>query len=163
MSGTYAAPTHSPFGGTPRAGGTASSGGHVPPLPSYTGGSGGSGGGPSTTLWIVLAGIVAVVVVAAALIVSLGGADDEQGGGSSTTDTTTDTTTGTGGYTPQIESNFLSSCTEGGAVSQDVCQCAFDAIEADVPFDRFMEIDQELTDDPDAQPQELVDIMAACG
>ena len=113
-------------------------------------------------MWIVLAGIVAVVVVAAALIVSLGGADDEQGGGSSTTDTTADSTTGTGGYTPQIESNFLSSCTEGG-VSQDVCQCAFDGIEADVPFDRFLEIDQELTDDPDAQPQELVDIMAACG
>jgi hypothetical protein len=136
-----------------------SSGGHTPPLAPYTGG--GTGGGDNRTLWIALAALVAVAVVALVAFTQLGGDDDNAGGGGNGSRTTT-TESGTGGYTPEIEANFLDSCTGGGAVSDSVCQCTYDTIEAEIPFDRFMEIDAELNENPDAQPQELVDIVNQC-
>jgi actin-like ATPase involved in cell morphogenesis len=159
--GAFGTPPPTPFGGTPRAGslGGMSSGGHTPPLAPYTGG--GTGGGDNRTLWIALAALVAVAVVALVAFTQLGGDDDNAGGGGNGSRTTT-TESGTGGYTPEIEANFLDSCTGGGAVSDSVCQCTYDTIEAEIPFDRFMEIDAELNENPDAQPQELVDIVNQC-
>jgi actin-like ATPase involved in cell morphogenesis len=159
----YGAPGSTPFGGTPRAGGSplgaVSSGGH-PPLAPYADGPGPGGGGTGNrNLWIALGALVAVVLVAVVAFTQLGG-DDETGGGGTGTQTTT--TEAAGGYTPQIEANFLASCTSGGQVSEEVCQCSFDKIEAEIPFERFMEIDAELNENPDAQPQELVDIVTEC-
>jgi hypothetical protein len=137
-----------------------SSGGH-PPLAPYADGPGPGGGGTGNrNLWIALGALVAVVLVAVVAFTQLGGDDDETGGGGTGTQTTT--TEAAGGYTPQIEANFLASCTSGGQVSEEVCQCSFDKIEAEIPFERFMEIDAELNENPDAQPQELVDIVTEC-
>jgi len=160
----YGAPAPTPFGGTPRAGGSplggVSSGGH-PPLAPYASGSGPGGGGTGNrNLWIAVGALVAVVLVAVVAFTQLGGDDDETGGGGTGSETTT--TEAAGGYTPQIEANFLASCTSGGQVSDEVCQCSFDKIEAEIPFERFMEIDAELSENPDAQPQELVDIVTEC-
>jgi molecular chaperone DnaK len=159
----YEAPAPTPFEGTPRAGasplGGISSGGH-PPLAPYATGSGPGGGGTGNrNLWIALGALVAVVLVAVVAITQLGD-DDETGGGGTGSRTTT--TAAADDYTPQIEANFLASCTAGGQVSEEVCQCSFDRIEAEIPFERFMEIDAELTENPDAQPQELVDIVTEC-
>jgi actin-like ATPase involved in cell morphogenesis len=159
----FGAPPPTPFGGTPRAGslGGISSGGHTPPLAPYTGGR--NAGGDNRTLWIALGALVAVAVVALVAFTQLGGDDDAGGGGNGSQTTTTESGTGAnGGYTPEIEANFLDSCTGGGAVSDSVCQCTYDTIEAEIPFDRFMEIDAELNENPDAQPQELVDIVTRC-
>jgi actin-like ATPase involved in cell morphogenesis len=159
----YGAPAPTPFGGIPRAGasplGGISSGGH-PPLAPYAAGSGPGGGGTGNrNLWIALGALIAVVLVAVVAFTQLGG-DDETGGGGTGSQTTT--TAAAADYTPQIEANFLASCTAGGQVSEAVCQCSFDRIEAEIPFERFMEIDAELTENPDAQPQELVDIVTEC-
>ena len=67
-----------------------------------------------------------------------------------------------GDYNATIERNFMDSCTSDAEPGEAVCQCAYDQIEATVPFDRFVEIDEQLNDDPDARPQELVDIITEC-
>jgi hypothetical protein len=160
-TGAYAAPAQAPFGGTPRAGasplGGISSGGHAPLPPYAAGGPGGGGGSGNRTLWIALGALVAVVLVAVVAVTQLGGDDDS----ADDDGTRTTTTESASGYTPQIEENFLASCT-GGEVSDEICQCTYDKIEAEVPFDRFVEIDAELDENPDAQPPELVDIVDRC-
>ena len=83
------------------------------------------------------------------------------GGGGGSPGPRTTTTTQAAGYGPQLENEFLQSCSSNGA-DQGVCQCAYDKFEADVPFSRFVEIDHELDKNPKAQPKELVDILSEC-
>ena len=57
----------------------------------------------------------------------------------------------------------MASCTDEAEPGEAVCQCVYDKIEATVPFDRFVEIDEQLNENPDApRPQELVDILTEC-
>jgi hypothetical protein len=154
------APTPAPFGGTPRAGtsplGGVSSGGHPPVQP----GNVSLGGGTNRLLWIA-AGVLAVVgVIALILLFGQGGGDDDSSG--TTTSEATSTTAEASGYNATIEANFMNSCTADAQPGEAACQCIYDKIEATVPFDRFVEIDQQLTDDPSARPPELIDIFDQC-
>jgi len=119
------------------------------------------GGGTNRLLWIA-AGVLAVVGLVG-LVILFGGGDDGGGGGDGG-DTITATTPieEAGDYNAAIERNFMDSCTSDAEPGEAVCQCAYDQIEATVPFDRFVEIDEQLNDNPDARPQELVDIITEC-
>ena len=67
-------------------------------------------------------------------------------------------------YNAEVEKNFIETCTdEGGDDLQDVCQCAYDSFEREIPFDRFQRVDERLADDPDAQlPDEFLDLYTDC-
>src|SRR5262245_3220631 len=159
--GAGSGPAPTPFGGTPRAGGSplggVSSGGH-PPVPA---GNVSMGGGSNRTLWIAAA--VLAVVGLVGLVILFGKGDD--GGGGDRRNTTGPTTTPVeqaDGYNATVERNFMDSCTADAEPGEAVCQCAYDQIEATVPYERFVEIDEELNQNPDARPQELVDILTEC-
>jgi hypothetical protein len=118
------------------------------------------GGGTNRILWIA-AGVLAVVgLIGLILLFGQGGGDDDSGG--TTTSEATSTTEEASGYNADIEANFMNSCTETAQPGQAVCQCIYDKIVATVPFDRFVEIDQQLNEDENARPQELVDIATEC-
>ena len=159
--GAGSGPAPTPFGGTPRAGtsplGGVSSGGH-PPVPA---GNVSMGGSSNRMLWIAAA--VLAVVGLVGLVILFGQGND--GGGDDRLNTTGPTTTPieqAESYNATIEQNFMDSCTADPEPGQAVCQCAYDQIEATVPFERFVEIDEELNQNPDARPQELVDILTEC-
>jgi hypothetical protein len=141
--GPTGGPATAPFGAMPRAGaaplGGVPSGGHPVPHGAHVAARGGN-----RNLWIALAAIAAVALIVV-IVLSQGG---DSGSGSS-------------GYTAEVESAFVSSCTANGSPDA-MCQCAYDEFEATVPFERFEEIDADLRDDPTAVPPELVDIFTEC-
>jgi hypothetical protein len=118
------------------------------------------GGGTNTLLWIAAA-VLAVVGLVGVVLLFSGGDDDDGGSDGSTTSATTPIEQADG-YNATIERNFMDSCTADAEPGEAVCQCAYDELEATVPFDRFVEIDEELNENPDARPQELVDILTEC-
>jgi actin-like ATPase involved in cell morphogenesis len=141
--------------------------------------SGGGGGGDNRTLWIIV-GVVAViaVVLIAIAAVSGGGGDDEAGSetdsGTDTTESTTGTTTadttgGDSGYDSEaLREQFVDGCTGAATgvdtgASEDICQCAYDGIAEQVPFDEFVQYSSEAASDPDAAiPPEVLSVMTDC-
>ena len=106
--------------------------------------------------------LIAVIVIVVALT---GGGDDESGGGGSGG--------GTGGgeasgYTQEVEEGFVSECTSQAA-TQAQCECAWDGVVEQIPFERFAEIEDDIAaeraagrePDPTAYP-ELVEVMSGC-
>lgn len=67
-------------------------------------------------------------------------------------------------YNAEVERNFIQTCTDqGGDDLQDVCQCAYDSFEQNIPFDRFQRVDQRLSDDPNAElPDDFLDLYTDC-
>ena len=67
-------------------------------------------------------------------------------------------------YNAEVEQNFIQTCTDqGGDDLQDVCQCAYDAFEENIPFDRFQRVDERLSDDPNAElPDDFLDLYTDC-
>jgi hypothetical protein len=119
-----------------------------------------SGPADNKVLWIVL-GVVAAVAVIVILVVSLGGDDDPSetgsggGGGGG----------GGEGYTPEVEQEFIDACVgQAGEAGRSNCQCTYDELEANVPFDRFAELETQLAsfEEGDELPQELLDAVTAC-
>ncbi len=67
-------------------------------------------------------------------------------------------------YNAEVEENFIQTCTDqGGDDLQDVCQCAYDSFEQNIPFDRFQRVDERLSDDPNAElPDDFLDLYTDC-
>jgi hypothetical protein len=70
-------------------------------------------------------------------------------------------------YDARTEDDFMATCTAdadelGFARSAPFCRCAYDAIRAEVPYDRFLAIDEALQADPAAVPDEIDRIRTAC-
>jgi hypothetical protein len=70
-------------------------------------------------------------------------------------------------YDARIEDDFMATCTRdaedlGFTRAEDYCRCAYDGIREDVAFDRFLEIDRALQDDPTAVPEQVDRIRTAC-
>ena len=101
----------------------------------------------------------AVLAVGAAFVLLGGGGDDDPGREVATENDsddenetpttvgvdpgvslTTSTPTTAAGYTPDVEARFVESCDADS--SRDFCQCAFDAIEAQIPFEVFRQADE---------------------
>jgi hypothetical protein len=121
-----------------------------------------AGPADNKVLWLVL-GVVAAVAVIVILVVTLGGDDDpvatgsgDGGGGGGGG--------GAEGYTAEVEQDFIAACVgQAGEAGRASCQCTYDELEANVPFERFAELESELaSSDSDELPQELVDAVTAC-
>ena len=70
-------------------------------------------------------------------------------------------------YDAAIEDDFMSTCTadaeaQGFTRAADFCGCAYAAIVAEVPYDRFLEIDAALAADPSAVPGPIDRIRTTC-
>jgi hypothetical protein len=70
-------------------------------------------------------------------------------------------------YDAAIEDDFMTTCTadaeaQGFTRAGDFCRCAYDAIRRDIPFERFLEIDEALATDPSAVPGPIDRIRTAC-
>ncbi len=118
--------------------------------------------------------IVLVVVVVVALVGAVAVLlTRDDGATSAVTTQNTATSTGltsppleggapSGGYDAEVEANFIETCTDQ-AGARDVCQCAYDGFEREIPFDRFQEVDDRLRDDPGADlPDDFVQIYTEC-
>lgn len=69
-------------------------------------------------------------------------------------------------FTADTRSGFMAACSvplEDSRLVSDICQCVFEETQAEVLFDRFAEIDQELKENPE-QPlsDEITGIIADC-
>lgn len=100
----------------------------------------------------VIIGVAGVLVLAAAVVGGILYLRDE--------DPATD-------YDAAIEDDFMTTCTadaeaQGFTRAGDFCRCAYDAIVADIPFERFLEIDAALATDPSAVPGPIDGIRTAC-
>jgi molecular chaperone DnaK len=136
--------------------------------------AGGSASKPDNkVLWIVVGvvGLIALILIVVAL--AGGGGDDDASGGTAGTaspDTTdggsTDTTIDpTAGYNEATEAGFIQGCTgeltdESTGATEAQCQCAWDEIEATIPFDEFVTLSAEASGDE--VPEELMTIMVGC-
>ncbi|HET6949845.1 MAG TPA: hypothetical protein VFI47_05705 [Acidimicrobiales bacterium] len=65
------------------------------------------------------------------------------------------------GYADDLRDDFVAACAAGA--STDVCRCLYDALEENVPFERFEEIDRQIREDPTAIPPDVVELAAGCG
>lgn len=89
-------------------------------------------------LWRVGVGVLTVVAVAC-------GDDDEDES-----------------YGEQLRRDFVSDCTDSGT-DRPVCTCLYDALEAEVPFDRFQELDQALRDGTTTEvPESIQEMVISC-
>ena len=100
----------------------------------------------------LVVGLVAVVGLAAAVVGGILFLRDE--------DPPTD-------YDARTEDDFMATCTAdaeelGFTRAADFCRCTYDDIRADIPYDRFVAIDEALQADPAAVPEEIDRIRTAC-
>ena len=67
-------------------------------------------------------------------------------------------------YNAEVEENFIQTCTDqGGEDLQDVCQCAYEAFEENIPFERFQRVDHRRAGDPNAElPHDFLDLYPDC-
>jgi hypothetical protein len=96
-------------------------------------------GGTSTVRAHVRRGLLGALVV----LTSCGGGGDQDGYGSDHRD------------------DFVADC-ESGDVSTQTCGCFYDRMAAEVPFDRFEAVDEELQDSKVDPPADLAALAAAC-
>jgi hypothetical protein len=74
-------------------------------------------------------------------------------------------------YDDAVRDRFLSACTEdGGDPVRSTCECIYAKVEAEIPFDRFEEIDAQLAEQAGARepgaplelPSDIEAIRVAC-
>lgn len=69
-------------------------------------------------------------------------------------------------YAEQNRKDFLAACADpltDDLLDIELCQCVFDAIQAEIDFARFTEIEQTLVDNPRAKlPADVVELVADC-
>lgn len=70
-------------------------------------------------------------------------------------------------YDDAVADQFLSVCTAdatdlGFTAPAEFCRCSFDRIRVEIPFERFVEIDAAMREDPGAVPEEIDRIRTDC-
>lgn len=91
------------------------------------------------TPWRLVAGTVALLSCASAC-----GSDD-----------------GADGYSADLRSRFVVDCVAQGT-PQDQCRCFYDALEADVDFERYEQLDEAIRVGGREIPDDVADLAAAC-
>lgn len=69
-------------------------------------------------------------------------------------------------YSAENRDAFMAACVDGpvdGIYQQRVCLCVYEEAETNIPFERFLEIEDQLTDveNPDL-PEDLLELVAQC-
>ena len=66
------------------------------------------------------------------------------------------------GYGPGERADFVEACAAGAGVDEDACGCFYDRLADEVPHERFVEVDEQIRDDPAAVPEDVADMAVAC-
>jgi len=66
------------------------------------------------------------------------------------------------GYSEDTKQTFLVSCTHNQVEPLDLCNCIYDQISQQIPFDRYVELDKQMQKDDKFVPDELQHIAADC-
>lgn len=66
------------------------------------------------------------------------------------------------GYGAGERSDFVEACAAGPGGTEDSCGCFYDRLAGEVPHDRFVEVDEQIRDDPTAIPDDIADMAVAC-
>jgi hypothetical protein len=70
---------------------------------------------------------------------------------------------GGGGYDEAAYSNFMDTCTGYPGADDDLCDCAFSEVAANVPYEEYAEFEAEIASDPSAPlPDFVMDAVSAC-
>lgn len=64
------------------------------------------------------------------------------------------------GYGPEVRRDFVEECT-GAGTPEDICGCFYDSVEAEIPFERYEQIDARIQDGGEV-PTDVADLAAAC-
>jgi hypothetical protein len=83
-------------------------------------------------VWIALGAIAAIALIVILVVTMTSG--DEGANADDPVEGATD-------YNDAIEADFIAECTQDAPAEQ--CQCAYDQLEANVPFDRYVELAEE--------------------
>ncbi len=69
-------------------------------------------------------------------------------------------------YSDENREAFLASCTnldEDDLIQTRLCQCGYEEAESSLDIERFLSIEEEMRDDPEAPlPEEIVELLAQC-
>lgn len=65
-------------------------------------------------------------------------------------------------YPLEVQQEFMDACTSQPGATTGTCQCALDHIMANVSFDEFVAMEQDMIDNPGVTPQPVQDAIAAC-
>jgi hypothetical protein len=68
---------------------------------------------------------------------------------------------GAGGYSADQRSRFVADCVAQGT-PQDQCRCFYDALEANVDFDRYDEVEEAIRSGSRDIPTDIADLAVAC-
>ena len=66
------------------------------------------------------------------------------------------------GYGPGERSDFVEACAAGAGGDEEACGCFYDRLADEVPHERFVEVDEQIRDDPTAIPDDIADMAVAC-
>ena len=66
------------------------------------------------------------------------------------------------GYGPGERADFVEACAASAGVDEDACGCFYDRLADEVPHERFVEVDEQIRDDPSAVPDDIADMAVAC-
>jgi hypothetical protein len=99
--------------------------------------------GDRTPLLIAIGVIAAILIVVLAIVI-------RQSGDS-------------GAYPDSVRNDFVDACVNRPGGTESKCQCIYDRLAADVPYDDFEAFDQLARENPDIeQPPWLVEAIDAC-
>ena len=66
-------------------------------------------------------------------------------------------------YGDNVQREFVASCVEqGGEDLRNVCECTYDKISEQIPFERFEEIDQQIADQEADLPDDVIELITDC-
>ncbi len=65
-------------------------------------------------------------------------------------------------YNADLEEDFVESCIENGGGDPQVCGCAYEAFEQEVPIEEFQGLTEDLEDEPAPLPEEFVAVYDYC-
>lgn len=66
------------------------------------------------------------------------------------------------GYGPGERSDFVEACAASPGGDEDACGCFYDRLAAELPHERFVEVDEQIRDDPTAIPDDITDMAVGC-
>jgi hypothetical protein len=122
-----------------------------------------AGGGDNNRMPLLIAIAVLAGILVVVLIVLIGKSGDDGGDAGNGGDGGTEDPGGDSqdGYTQAIHDEFVGACTTNATEEQ--CECVYEEISTNVPFDDFLEYDTALRSDSSATPPSWFnDAIAAC-
>jgi hypothetical protein len=65
-------------------------------------------------------------------------------------------------YGRSTEVPFIAACAAGDVDAGAVCKCTYEEIVKTIPFDRYVELDRQMQDNPKAVPDEIRNLAVGC-